>query len=117
MAGKTIVIGCKLPNGIIIEHPLNPADTVELNGKNKALILGSEYGTTEVDADFWEQWHAVNSDVGPVANNAIFVAKNTSELVAVAKELKEELTGIEPMRTDGKDTRAGKVKTASAKGD
>lgn len=108
-----VIVGCKLPNGIILELPSNPAKTVELNGLNKSLILGASYATTEVDADFFEQWMATHREYGPVKSGTIFAAKNNSEVVAIAEEYKDRETGLEPMRTDGKDKRAKGVKTVS----
>lgn len=109
---KIVVVGCKLPHGITIEHPMNPAKTVELKGKNKALIVGSDYATTEVDGDFFEQWLAVNKEFPAVKSGAIFVAKSAADVAAIAAEFKERKTGFEPMRTDGKDERASGVKKA-----
>jgi len=104
--GKTVIVGCKLPTGIILESPLDPGIKVELNGANKATIIGAGYGSTEVDDDFWQLWAAQNKDFPAFASHAIFVAKNSAEVVSVAKELKDERTGIEPMQTDGNDPRA-----------
>ena len=112
MAAKIVVVGCKLPHGITIEHPMDPAKTVELKGKNKALIIGAEYGTTEVDGEFWEQWAAVNKEFPAVKSGAIFVAKNAAEVAAIAEDFKDRKTGFEAMRTDGKDDRAAGVKSA-----
>lgn len=94
---KTVIIGCKLPNGIVIEHPLDPAVKVELAGLNKALIIGADYATTEVDSEFFELWASTHKDFGPVKSGAIFVAKNRDEAKAKAKELKNEKTGFEKM--------------------
>ena len=115
MAAKIVVVGCKLPHGIIIQHPMDPNKKVELAGKNKALIVGADYATTEVDGDFWEQWVAVNKEFPAVKSGAIFVAKTLTDAAAIAAESKDRKTGFEPMRTDGKDERAAGVKTASTK--
>lgn len=112
MAAKIVVVGCKLPHGITIEHPMDPSKTVELKGKNKSLIVGAEYATTEVDGDFWEQWAAVNKEFPAVKSGAIFVAKTLTDAAAIAAEFKDRKTGFEPMRTDGKDERASGVKPA-----
>lgn len=112
MAAKTVVVCCKLPHGIIIEHPMDPTKTVELKGKNSSLIIGSDYGTTDVDGDFFEQWAAVNKEFPAVKSGAIFVAKSLTDAAAVAAEFKDRKTGFEAMRTDGKDDRAAGVKSA-----
>ena len=97
MAAKTVIIGCRLPQGIILDHPLAPEKKVELKGKNKALVIGAEYSTTEVDGEFWETWKTVHKDFPALRSGAIFEAKNANELVAVAAELEDETTGFEAM--------------------
>lgn len=109
---KSVIVCCKLPNGIILEHPLDPAKTVELNGKNKSQIIGAEYSTTEVDENFWVPWFEVNQEFPAIKSGAIFVAKSAPDAAAIAKEFADRKTGLEPMRTDGKDDRAKGVKTA-----
>ena len=94
---KIVVVGCKLPHGITIEHPMDPTKTVELKGKNKSLIVGAEYATTEVDADFFEQWAAVNKEFPAVKSGTIFVAKNAADVTAMAAEFKDRKTGFEAM--------------------
>lgn len=109
---KIVTVGSKLPHGIILEHPMDSTKVVVVNGKNSALIIGADHATTEIDGDFWEQWYAVNKEFPAVKSGALFVAKNAAEATAVAAELKDQKTGFEPMRTDGKDSRATGVKTA-----
>ncbi|MFA7254388.1 MAG: hypothetical protein WC107_07635 [Patescibacteria group bacterium] len=94
---KIVVIGCKLPHGLVLEHPMDPNQKVVLNGKNKALIIGADYATTEVDADFMEQWVAVNKEFPAVKSGAIFVAKSVADVAAVARENADRKTGFEAM--------------------
>lgn len=97
MALSQVVVGCKLPNGIILEHPENPLKKVELDGLNKIKIIGSEYVTNSVDEEFWDAWFAKHADFPAVKSGAIFVAKNATEAKAVAKDLAKEKTGFEAM--------------------
>lgn len=115
MAAKTVKVCCKLPHGIIIQHPLDAKNTVVLLGKNKATIIGADYAITEVDGDFWADWYAVNKEFAPVVSGAIFAAEAKEDVKAKAAEFKERKTGFEPMRTDGKDDRASGVKSADNK--
>jgi len=115
MATKSVNVCCKLPHGIIIQHPLDAKNTVTLLGKNKATIIGADYAITKVDGDFWADWSAVNKEFAPVVSGAIFVAKNQADVTAKAAEFKERKTGFEPMRTDGKDERASGIKSADNK--
>ena len=107
-----VIVGCKLPNGLIIESPIDPSIKVELNGSNREIIIGAGYGSTEVDAEFWKLWESQNKDFPPFKSQAIFVAKSAPDVAAKAKELVNEKTDLEPLRTDGKDRRASGVKKA-----
>ena len=97
VGSSSVIIGCKLPHGLILDHPLAPEKKVVLKGKNSALIIGSDYGTTEVDGEFWETWKTVHNDFPAIRSGAIFEAGTVSELTAVAGELTDEKTGFEPM--------------------
>jgi hypothetical protein len=94
---KTVIVCCKLPNGIILDHPLDPNQKVELAGLNSAKIIGADYATTEVDGEFWETWKTVHKEFGPVQSGAIFEAKTKEDAKAKSKELASEKTGFEPM--------------------
>lgn len=111
---KTVIIGCRLPHGIVLDHPLDPANTVELAGLNKIRIIGAEHMTTEVDADFWEQWKTVHKDFPALKSGAIFEAKTAADADAKAKELTAKkggsATGFEPAKPD-----ADGVKTVDPK--
>lgn len=115
MAANMLVVGSRLPHGLILEHPADPKNTVEILGKNKTQIIGAEYMTTRVDAEFMNAWLAANKEFGAVKSGALFVVKSENDAVAAAKEVAEQETGFEPMRTDGKDKRARGTKTASDK--
>lgn len=97
MAAKTVLIGCKLPHGLILDHPLDVSKKVELAGLNKAIIIGADCATTPVDGEFWETWKTVHKDHPAIKSGAIFEASTTEEVKAKAKELKEEKTGFEAM--------------------
>lgn len=107
-----IVIGCKLPHGLILENPLNPAETVKLNGLNSSLVIGAKHATTEVEKDFWDLWQQTNKDFPALKNKAIFVAKDQASADAIAKETKDEKTGLEPLKPN--DPKNG-VKTEDGK--
>lgn len=99
----TILIGCRLPNGLVLRHP-DPArkdKTITLRGANeaqvKSVVIGQTYVTTSVDADFWESWKKAYSDYGPLKSGAIFEARSDNEATAKARELSKEKTGFEAM--------------------
>ena len=110
---KQIIIGCRLPHGIILRHPKDPAAEVELGGVNKSAIIGADHYTTPVDAEFWEAWKAAHGEFAPLKSGAIFEAKTESEAKAVAKELADEKTGFEKMPTDDAGLKKAGIKKAN----
>ena len=98
---RNVTIGCRLPHGLVIHHPLKPEHKVELAGINKAVIIGATHVTTEVDGEFWDAWKLAHKDFAPLKSGAIFEAKSESEAKAVARELVKEKTGFEPMPQEG----------------
>lgn len=107
-----ITIGCRLPNGIVLE--LATGHKVTLNGQNDAqkrspviLLSEEDCGYTDVDAAFWEKWKAeVGAEFAPLASLAIFEAKSQRDAEAVHREVKKEKTGHEPMPQKAKDIEA-----------
>ena len=102
---------CKLPHGITLELG---DKKVTLNGVNRALVIGATHGSTEVSNEFWEAWVAKNKEFPPYKSGAIFAGKNQSEAAAVAKDLAEVTTGLEPMKKKD-DKRAKGVKPEDGK--
>lgn len=114
MGNKVISVGCRLPHGIVINHPANPSVTVTLKGQNSNRIIGSDgnavngsYGVTEVDAEFWADWIKANAKFAPVVAGAIFADEKPAELEAKAKEAKQRKTGLEPLEKSGDERAAG----------
>lgn len=107
MSKPTILIGCRLPSGILLE--LSNGAQVELAGQRQAqerspiiLLTENDYGLTEVDSDFWTQWKKEFAGFQPLTSGAIFEAKDEKDAKAIHKELKGEKTGHEPLpQTDG----------------
>jgi len=99
MAGK-VIIGCKLPHGIILSHPENAKKTVYINGLNKSKIIGATHTHTEMDEDFWNAWHGAHKSFPAVKSGAIFVAKSKDEAHGKSREMEGVKTGFEPMPQD-----------------
>lgn len=106
MGDKTVVIGCRLPCGLILD--LTDASgnqvKVELNGQNSAqenspiIILSKrDYGITYVDADFWAEWKKQYAGFPALKVGAIFEAKDERNAKSAHAELQDEATGHEPM--------------------
>lgn len=98
-----LIIGCRLPHGIILENPDPEAPKVEIEvkGLNSSNIIGAEYMTTPVDADFWALWSKFHKDSPLLKSGSLFAVKDESSAKSKAKELKDEKTGFEPMPQNG----------------
>jgi hypothetical protein len=103
-SASTVQIGCKLPNGMILEMG-KPGDEgyrrVILNGANAALIkTANGYGITEVDAKFWKAWHPKHRWLPALAKGLVFAVGDLASAQAAALERAGEKTGLEPLRPD-----------------
>jgi hypothetical protein len=119
----TVMIGCKLPAGLILEiikpgelrKPLPVGKRVILKGANslrenkRASLLSYDYAITPVDKEFWDAWFALNKDLEFVKRNLVFVAPNMKDAEAMRAERREDATlhtGLEPLdmgkKEDGK---------------
>lgn len=95
---NTQLIGCRLPHGLIIQHPLDENLKVEIKGLNSSRIIGAEHMVTEVDKATWEAWYASHKNFPPLKNKAIFAIEGgESEGEAMAREFKSIKTGFEQM--------------------
>ena len=92
-----VLIGCWLPHGIVLRHPLKQGVTATLLGLNSSKIIGATFITTEVDSEFWAAWKLANPAFSPYTSNAIFEAKSESHAAGMAKEFKDEKTGFEKL--------------------
>lgn len=87
----TVTVGCKLPNGLIIEVT---DKKVTLNGANSSELIGG-HGLTEVDKDLWEAWYAVNKELTFVKNGFVFANGKEVDAKAQAKDRSKNKTGFE----------------------
>ena len=95
-----VIIGCRLPHGLVLSHPLEPGVKVTIAGMNSSKIIGATHVTTEIDADLWDAWKIIHKDFKPFVSGAIFEAKSEADATAKAKELKKEKTGFERLAPD-----------------
>lgn len=99
----TVVVGCKLPNGHIIQ--VNK-ERVTLNGAKTSGILGG-YGMTVVNADFFAQWAKENAKSPLLLNGVIFGQAKEANAKAQAADTKEIRTGLEPLAQNNKEAVSG----------
>lgn len=97
MPSETVLIGCRLPHGLILRSPLDSNVTVTLDGLKSSKVIGATYVVTKVDADFWATWKKAYSDYQPLVNGSIFEARSEDQAKYKGKELAKEKTGFESM--------------------
>src|SRR5487761_58432 len=103
MAKEIILIGCRLPNGLVLHHPKNKNLTVKLQGTyetkldNGLYMPARPFSTTAVDAEFWAEWKAAYVGFPPLKTRAVFEARSEQEADSKAKNAERVKTGFEPM--------------------
>ena len=108
MAKDTVLIGCRLPNGLVLHHPKNRNLTVTLTGVYEAksdsglYLPPRTFSTTPVDAEFWAEWKAAYEGFGPLKTRAVFEAHSEQEAQSKAKNAEKVKTGFEPMSKTAK---------------
>ncbi len=110
-----VLVGCRLPHGLIIEHPTDPNKKVELQGRNKSRIIGATHCVTEVDGEFWQAWQMFHEKHPALKSGAIFVAKDSKSVKAKARELEKQRTGFEQMSQAQGDLKKLGIESASNK--
>jgi hypothetical protein len=114
--GAQVTIGCKLPNGLIMElveqpqqkNSINPAPVgkrVKLNGANTLRLANKNpdiggFGETTVDEEFWNEWYKRNKDADFIKNGFIFMVKSEAAFKTEAKDRINERTMLEPLNPD-----------------
>lgn len=92
---KQVVVGCKLPNGLLAQVG---STQVLFNGANSSKIVGG-YGLTPVNKDFADAWFKQHKDFHPVKADLIFVQGDLLSAQAQADEqsdVKSGLEGVDP---------------------
>ncbi len=103
MAAETVIVGCKLPNGLLLQVG---TVTIRVNGKarynmpsptRKTLNTDVEFadGLTVVDKVFWDKWLADHKDYQPVLSGHIYASPSRNDAVAKAKDTEQSKTGLE----------------------
>ena len=99
-----VYVGCKRPNGIILELEDNSGtiQKVTLKGSASSSHFVMErgnykglFGITEVPKDFWDAWEEKHKNFQPLKYGEIFVETKAWNLKKAGKERANELTGLE----------------------
>jgi len=91
--GATVTVGCKLPNGLIAEV----GDVrIRFAGANDSDIVGGHGITEDVPKEFWDAFVAkYGGFFVPLIKGLIFAHDRTQSANAMAKERRNEKTGLE----------------------
>lgn len=106
MANETVIVGCKLPNGLVLEvgdkrvnlrgsaHYLQPNPKRKF--KNPEVLFADSI--TLVDKAFWDAWvKRVGAQFAPIKSGAIYASPNKDDATARAMETEKIVTGLEPI--------------------
>lgn len=88
---KQVIVGCKLPNGLIAQVG---NQKVLFAGANSSKIVGG-YGLTPVDKDFADAWFKNHKNFHPVKAELIFVQSDRASAEDAAEEREDVKTGLE----------------------
>lgn len=99
VSGETVLVGCKLLHGIVLENG-RPGDDkysrVELAGANTSVVHGG-YGITRVSAAFMKEWMANknNQKLSFVTKGFVFFHSQRESVESYFDGMKSERTGLE----------------------
>jgi hypothetical protein len=89
--GQQLTVGCKLPNGLHLDHG---GKRVTLNGTNSTEIIGG-HGLTMVDKEFFDAWYDAHREYPAVKQGLIFAHEKRSNAEGEAKEKVDNPSGFE----------------------
>jgi hypothetical protein len=93
---QTVTMGCKLPNGLIIEHGKGDArKSFTLKGANASRIVGGYGLTPGVPKELAEAWIKAHQHFAYVRDGSVFIQGNMSSAESRAKEGRGIRTGLE----------------------
>lgn len=108
---STVIIGCKTPNGIIMQVASQDA-SVHIKGWNKSEIIGGHGITYNVPKALWEAWRIEFKDHPLLVNGLIFAHEAEKEVKAEAKEkkgTKSKMEQLDPLKETDKPGVVGAV--------
>lgn len=91
-------VGCKLANGLILDLKMGGENVRHtLNGANAARIVGGHGITENIPTEFMEQWLKKNARHPAVVNGSIFMHGDTKSVESMARERRDQETGLAPI--------------------
>jgi hypothetical protein len=112
-AGATVIVGCKIPSGLIIDARASDGEVIRmrLNGSAVPVLatldrkmpshqIEGGFGLTTVNKDAFMAWWKDHQDYEPVKRGFVFVAERSDSARSIAQERRGEKTGFEPLNPD-----------------
>ena len=93
----TVTVGCKLPNGFVLEVG---NQSVVLNGSNSSALIGGHGITHGVDAQLWQAWLEQHAERDMVKNGFVFAHEKSRDAKAEAQEKADNANGLEALTPD-----------------
>lgn len=100
MSNDTVVIGCKLPNGFVMQ--VGEIARV-IKGYNSSVVIGGHGITEDVPADLWAAWLKENKDRDLVKNGFVFAHTDSRNTKSEAKEKARTKSKTEPLNPPSGD--------------
>ena len=105
MAKNTVTVACKYPNGLalpavagmpegFVPPVLKGAYTHPSFQPTQGMLHSIAFGSTEVDADYWEAFKQQFSGWAPLKKGLIFASAKKAELNAEVKDKEDVTAGL-----------------------
>jgi len=97
MNTDTVIVGCKLPNGLHLEVKNKDGEKIRVTvaGANASRIIGGYGLTPNVPAEFMSEWFKRNARHPAVIGHNIFIHADEASARDIAKERAKVETGLE----------------------
>lgn len=92
---EQVTVGCKLPNGLVLDVDGKQVAVAGFRSKEVRIIGG--YGLTQVDKELWDAWLETHKDQPYVKNSLVFAQENGNSARSQAKEQEKLKSGLDPL--------------------
>ena len=134
-SNKTVIVACKVPNGVILKvwrfeddeeavlgggkrtfkRPVQDGPSYELKGpaapvrgRPQAPVAGGYALNKGIPLEFWQKWLEQYKDSALVVNKMVFAAEKPDRIIAEARDNRDVRSNMEPLRP-GTDTKGKNI--------
>jgi hypothetical protein len=102
---ETVVVYCKIPNGLhlTVKDAAGLDVTIRVNGpanrvgESPSCVIVAGFASTTIPKDHWDAWAKSHSGYEPFKKGHIFATGKPENGAAQAKDNRLNLTGLEPI--------------------